>query len=346
MDAVRKAAVRNAVFQFAVVRSAVVGKGNAALGKLLALVLALVSAGGALASCAPGGVPGEQRLAELERLAFVGAGRSVLAANYPCGVDEPLLVDRFEVTRGRWRAVSGAWPEPGRLNLEIARSDEATRDWPAFATFDEALVWAERRGMRLPTLEEWLFMAAGPSAGFYPWGRQDRASVANTLELGLNRPLPVGCFEQGASWSELYDLYGNVGEWVTGWPPLGAAPSTELRPEEVAYSMGGSFLERTVPLHMRGGGGEQAKELARFAMRPLPRGIRGVELGLRCCIEAEAFLEERYAHGRYPAGAAERFRAIGLAWGNEARTLLEDLLERHPRSTAFKHLLEGASARR
>lgn len=298
-----------------------------------------------LANCGSGSSGAEALLVELERLAFVGAGRTVLVS-HACGVDEPLLVDRFEVTRGHWRAVQGQWPERGRLTLDSAGSDESTRDWPAYATFDEALRWAERRGMRLPTLDEWLFLAAGPSAGFYPWGRQDRASVANSRELGLNRPLPVGCFEQGVSWSELYDLFGNVGEWVTGQPPKGAAPQTDLQPEEVAYSMGGSFLERTTPLHARGGGGEQTTELVRFAMRPLPRGTRGVELGLRCCVSAEEFLERHFAGTGFPSSSAARFRAIGLAWGNEARPLLESLRERHPNSFAFAFLLAGASERR
>lgn len=298
-----------------------------------------------LVNCGSSSAGAEELLVELERLAFVGAGRTVLAS-HACGLDEPLLVDRFEVTRGHWRAVGGQWPEPGRLTLESAGSDESTRDWPAFATFDEALRWAERRGMRLPTFDEWLFLAAGPSAGFYPWGRQDRASVANSRELGLNRPLPVGCFEQGVSWSELYDLFGNVGEWVTGLPPKGAAPGTDLQPAEVAYSMGGSFLERTAPLHARGGGGELASELVRFAMRPLPRGTRGVELGLRCCVSAEEFLERHFASGGFQPSAAARFRAIGLAWGSEARALLESLRERHPDSIAFASLLAGASERR
>lgn len=316
-------------------------------GLAVAAALALAAHG---SSCSPNGGGGDGSIAELERLAFVRAGRSVLSANYRCGIQEPLLVDRFEVTRDLWRQVAGTWPDPGRLSDDLAQSSPERRDWPAFATFEEALNWAERRGMRLPAYDEWLFLAAGPSASYYPWGRQDRASVANDRELGMGRPVPVGCFEQGASWAGLYDLYGNVAEWVTGVPSgksiIAGSPDEylDLDPDQVAYSMGGSYLETSQALHLPSRG-RYSNEHPQIFMRPFTRGVRGVELGLRCCVEAEAFLVERFASASVSGASADRLRAVGRSWGNEARPLLEGLRQRYPEAAAFTYLLEGAAGR-
>lgn len=284
-------------------------------------------------------------LAELERLAFVGSGRAVLSGDHTCGVEQPLLVDRFEVTRGLWREVAGRWPGRGLLSQDVASSNAERRDWPAYADFGEAQSWAEKRGMRLPSFDEWLYFAAGPTGGFYPWGRQNRASVANTRELGLGRPLSVGCFEQGATARELYDLFGNVSEWVTGLAPVGAGPISLLGQEESAYSMGGSYLDYTRPLHLAAPG-PFAVELVRFAMRPLHRETRGVELGLRCCVEAEAYLETNCRDIEVEGDVAARLRSIGSGWGSESRATLERLLSRHPDSESLLLLLEGARAAR
>lgn len=131
-------------------------------------------------------------------------------------MERPLLVDRFEVSRGLWRAAAAGepllegvtlrWPElPGGESLPATH-----------CTVDEAEALAGRRGLRLPTVEEWMFLATGPSSNPWPWGIQFRSSSANTVELGLERPLPVGTFETGTSPARVYDLVGNVWEWTRG----------------------------------------------------------------------------------------------------------------------------------
>ena len=56
------------------------------------------------------------------------------------------------------------------------------------------------------------------------------------------------------------------------------------QPEEVAYSMGGSFLERTAPLHARGGGGEHQR-VGRIPSRRLARVfVDHVDAGGSACL--------------------------------------------------------------
>ena len=71
----------------------------------------------------------------------------------------------------------------------------------------EAERFAAWRGMRLLTPGEWLFCALGAERRLFPWVAYERQdSVANTLDLGLGRPCPVGTFEGGRTPGEVYDL--------------------------------------------------------------------------------------------------------------------------------------------
>ncbi len=288
----------------------------------------------ALAACSPR--PNEALL-ELERLAFVPAGQARvgfgLAGAFPYGAERDLLVDRFEVTRDLWAAHFGAPPDPGGLRGESALTGPGRGDWPAYADFEGARELAQRRGMRLLTADEWLWVALGPRTQRYPWGRLGRASVANTLDLGVLRPLPVGAFEEGRGPFGHYDLMGNVWEWVEGEVPgYGDGPAT-LGDERFATLMGGGFLTRERELWRIGAEGP------RFFAQGVPRGTRSVEIGLRCAVEAEEFLKR---HGHALSGHRRRVTAVGRGWGPQAVPLLTRMLEDRTAPTAIHWLLEGA----
>ncbi len=132
-----------------------------------------------------------------------------------------LLVGRFEVTRAQWAAYRGQERPADRRggNLPVAgiTADEA-RDYCR---------WLGKRlslDCRLPSEEEWEALAEHASeaentlawwAGA-PLGREDAVALAATVELlAVNRDLlePVGSFAPAGA-SGLYDLGGNVAEWV------------------------------------------------------------------------------------------------------------------------------------
>ncbi|QDU67014.1 formylglycine-generating enzyme family protein [Engelhardtia mirabilis] len=284
---------------------------------------------------------GSRSLFEVERMAFVAAGSAQLpfeaaaGADYGSSVD--LLVDRFEVAREDWAHWTGAPPEPDGLSTGLAYTGAGRETWPAFASFHQAREFAQLRGMRLPTAREWLWIAAGPRALEYPWGVLPQASVANTLELDLRRPVAVGTFEQGRSPNGCYDLAGNVAEWVELDGMTLGQGLMPLFDVETAV-MGGSYLSKLRPLFGR----EPGSTRQRIAGEVLTPGTRGVELGLRCVADAESFLLDTSGEWRDVPDARERLERLGQRWGTPARPLLERIADPSDPRDPLNWLLEGA----
>lgn len=302
----------------------------------LALLLALSCAGcGEARDDAP-------TLGRIEQLAFVPAGQFSLSLAgrgvVTFEVREPLLVDSFEVTRAEWlvhqRSLGSAVaPE---LLAHTAQWSADSGEWPAsFMTQPEAEAFARAVGMRLPRAGEWFLVACGPQGLPFPWGATAQRSVANTLELGLGRPVAVGTFEAGRSPQRVYDLLGNVAEWCADLAP----ERDVLAGDERVSVLGGSFHNRARavidPRLIEG----QSELLA----RALPRESRADDIGLRCVENAAEFLLEHLPQSRPDRALARRYEALGQRWGVPARGFLEELARRPGASPAFEHLLAGAS---
>lgn len=152
------------------------------------------------------------------------------------------FLDRFEVTRADWaafaitpagRAVEAhAEPPSGDAALPVGLVDLA-----------QARAFAAWRFARLPRVAEWSIATGGTESPIasasdagnpFPWGRREDATRANTGELGLGEPTPVGTFESGRrAYGAPYDLIGNVSEW-TETVPTSWCSSVTLTTEEAA----------------------------------------------------------------------------------------------------------------
>ena len=126
-----------------------------------------------------------------------------------------------------WSYVKGAnWRHPLGPDSSIAGKEK----FPVVhVAYDDAVAYADWARRRLPSEAEWEFAARGGLTGqLYPWGndfRHDAKFMANshqghfpdhdTGEDHFVGVAPVAQFE--ANGYGLYDVGGNVWEWVTDW---------------------------------------------------------------------------------------------------------------------------------
>lgn len=111
---------------------------------------------------------------------------------------------------------------------EKYQEQSITRDTPVFnVDFPSAMTYAQWKGRRLPTMEEWLRAAGGEEGRRYPWGSEPKAQAANlgmAREESSNRDLGDGYFNAapGESFPSdrgpfgHLDLGGNLSEWAIG----------------------------------------------------------------------------------------------------------------------------------
>jgi formylglycine-generating enzyme required for sulfatase activity len=134
---------------------------------------------------------------------------------------EAFSMDRYQVSVGQYAKFlestsQAAPPDWSIMNKSRHQNRPVVNvDW---ADANAYCTWA---GKRLPTEAEWEKAARGTDGRTYPWG--------NELPTGFHANMrkekwsdhwvlsPVGMYEEGKSPYGLYDMAGNVWEWVSDW---------------------------------------------------------------------------------------------------------------------------------
>jgi formylglycine-generating enzyme required for sulfatase activity len=141
---------------------------------------------------------------------------------------------RYEVTNKQYaQCVSNGTclGQDNAGNIIPYLSDVAYADHPVVdVNWFQAQNYCQWIGARLPTESEWEKAARGTNGRIYPWGNDFNGNVANLCDTnclfdwanknyddGYEKTSPVGSYPDGVGPYGVYDMAGNVWEWVADW---------------------------------------------------------------------------------------------------------------------------------
>jgi formylglycine-generating enzyme required for sulfatase activity len=139
-------------------------------------------------------------------------------------------MDRYEVTVGEYEEFRRATGHRA-LPVWVSRYAPGDRHPVVGVNWDDATAYCRWAGKQLPTEAQWEKAARGTDRRQYPWGNEPpdgtRANYCDsTCDLSwkdirahdrYQYTAPVGSYEKGVSPYGIYDLAGNVCEWVHDW---------------------------------------------------------------------------------------------------------------------------------
>lgn|GEM_PF-2485668 len=172
-------------------------------------------------------------------------------------------MDKFEVSNAAYRACvnTGACKPPtqsGSLTRSSYYGNTSLDDYPViYVDLNMAKTYCEWRGAHIPSGSEWEKSARGTDGRLYPWGdtfdgTKTNFCDANCKEKWANKnyndgyadTAPVNAFPSGVSMYGIFNLAGNVWEWVSdgnamggGWYDVGIGITSAFR---FAYGGGAS----------------------------------------------------------------------------------------------------------
>jgi iron(II)-dependent oxidoreductase len=261
----------------------------------------------------------------LDNMAFIPSGIFIMGSDKESPNEGPsrkvflngYYIDKYEVTNALyqrfvneggyenqkyWSQEGWKWRKNGRISYpgfwvgkEYSKSQFGQEyhkaDQPvAGVSWYEADAFCRWAGKRLPTEAEWEKAARGDDGRTYPWGEDPPdCSYAN---YGGCRQYPslVGSYEKGRSPYGLYDMAGNVWEWVADW--FTEDYFKKDKEKEVLENPKGP--EKGGPKTRKGGGWyyeeRNIRTYTRWRNTPEYRdspNVKGCPIGFRCAKDAK-----------------------------------------------------------
>ena len=132
-------------------------------------------------------------------------------------------MDKYEVTNALYKACveAGACTEP-HITDSYVRSNyygnSRFDNFPViYVDWNQAKAYCQWRDADLPSEAQWEKSAGGTNERTYPWGEDIDCNRANYNYSCVGDTAEVGSYESGKSPYGIYDMAGNVWEWVDDW---------------------------------------------------------------------------------------------------------------------------------
>ncbi|MBT3322612.1 MAG: SUMF1/EgtB/PvdO family nonheme iron enzyme [Anaerolineae bacterium] len=208
----------------------------------------------------------------IDGMIFIPAGEFAMGQNNDASNETPHLVylndfyiDKFEVTNSMYGKCVNAG-----FCVSPTKSDSPSNPFyfgnPEFdsypviyVTWDMANAFCEWREARLPTEAEWEKAARGNDGRIYPWGNEFKEGLSNFCDIncplewkskefndGYADTAPIGAFPQGQSPYGVFDMSGNVYEWVADWSNLESSQERVIRGGAWSDSGGTNATSRAI----------------------------------------------------------------------------------------------------
>jgi serine/threonine-protein kinase len=132
-------------------------------------------------------------------------------------------IDQTEITNAQYQTCVAAQACTKPTSFGSATRPEYFNN-PPYANYP--VIWINWRqaqtycawaGRRLPTESEWEKAARGSDGRSYPWGNQSPDNTLLNYNSAAKDTAAVGSFPSGASPYGVFDMAGNVVEWVAGF---------------------------------------------------------------------------------------------------------------------------------
>ncbi|MET8499284.1 formylglycine-generating enzyme family protein [Streptomyces microflavus] len=125
-------------------------------------------------------------------------------------------IDTFPTTNADYARFCAATRYPVPKHWENGRCPPELYDHPVVhVTWRDAAEYATWAGKSLPSAEQWEKAARGTSGRTFPWGDQKTAAKCNVREAGVEGTTSVSRYHSGVSPYGVYDMVGNVWEWLS-----------------------------------------------------------------------------------------------------------------------------------
>ena len=126
------------------------------------------------------------------------------------------LIDKFEASNTRYKEFMRATGHPAPAYWDDPRLSKPEQPVVG-VSWTDANAFCKWDGKRLPTEAEWEKAAKGPEGdNHYPWGHHLDPKKANYGQ-NVGRTTPVDSYPEGVSGYGVYNMAGNVFEWVDDW---------------------------------------------------------------------------------------------------------------------------------